>query len=89
MEADFGRRRGEPNSARILDLDLLAYGNQVSAENDSPRLPHPRLHERAFVVLPIVDLSPEWRHPTLNLTAKELLERLPGGQEIYPIDEKA
>ena len=89
VEADFGRCRGEPNAARILDLDLLAYGNLVSAEDDSPRLPHPRLHERAFVVLPLVDLNPAWCHPTLGLTAKQLMELLPEGQETYPLGDKA
>ncbi len=89
VEVDFGRLRGEPNSARILDLDLLAYRSLVTAEDDPLRLPHPRLHERAFVVLPIMDLNPEWRHPTLKLTAKELMERLPKDQEIYPVDAEA
>ena len=89
VEADFGRYRGEPNSARILDLDLLAYQGLVTAEGDPLRLPHPRLHERAFVVLPIMDLDPDWRHPILGLTANELIDRLPEDQEIYPVDEEA
>jgi len=89
VEAEFGRRRGEPNSARILDLDLLAYGDLVTAEEGSLQLPHPRLHERAFVVLPIMDLNPEWRHPILKLTAKELMMGLSEDQEIYPVDEEA
>lgn len=89
IEAEFGRQRGEPNSARILDLDLVAYGGLVTADGDPLRLPHPLLHERAFVVLPIVDLNPDWTHPTLKLTANELKGRLPAGQEIFPIDENA
>ena len=89
VEAEFGRRRGEPNSARVLDLDLLAYGDLVSAGEGSLQLPHPRLHERAFVVMPLVDLNPEWRHPTLKLTAMELMARLPEDQEIYPVGGEA
>jgi len=89
VEGHFGRCRGEPNSARILDLDLLAYRGLVTAEEDPLRLPHPRLHERAFVVLPIVDLNPEWCHPILGLTANELMARLPEDQEIYPVGEEA
>jgi len=83
VEARFGRERRERNAARSLDLDLLAYGSVVTAANaPPPALPHPRLHERAFVLRPLAELAPEWRHPRLGLTAAELLARLPPGQKI-------
>src|SRR5262245_43879370 len=53
LEAEFGRVRAERNAPRLLDLDLLAYGELVSGPGEVPVLPHPRLHERAFVLLPL------------------------------------
>jgi 2-amino-4-hydroxy-6-hydroxymethyldihydropteridine diphosphokinase len=75
VERQFGRTRGEPNAPRTLDLDLLLYGDRVL---DTPDLvvPHPRLHERAFVLVPLADVSPDVVHPTLNKTPGQLLEQL-------------
>lgn len=84
IEASFGRRRHTPNASRTLDLDLLAY-NDVIREQDPPILPHPRLHERAFVLLPLKDVAPSWRHPVLGLTPAAMLEKLPAGQRIRPL----
>lgn len=75
VERSFGRRRSEPNAARPLDLDLLAY-DDAFLETDDLTLPHPRLHERAFVLAPLVDIAPDWRHPVLGETARTLLARL-------------
>lgn len=85
VEADFGRVRRQVNEARILDLDLLAYGGQVSAPGESPVLPHPRLAERAFVVLPLAELAPDWLHPVSGLSARDLAARLPAGQTARPL----
>ena len=75
IEARFGRRRGEPNAARPLDLDLIAYDDLV--RDTPPILPHPRMHERAFVLLPMAEIAPNWRHPRLGLTINALIEALP------------
>jgi len=75
-ETAFGRLRSQPNAARTLDLDLLAYGEQVRTDA-APLLPHPRLHERAFVLFPLRDLAPAWRHPVLGETAANLAAKLP------------
>ena len=80
-ERQFGRVRGEPNGPRILDLDLLDYHGEVM-DTPSLVLPHPRLHERRFVLMPIVDIAPDWRHPILGLTAAQLLARLSSEQQI-------
>jgi 2-amino-4-hydroxy-6-hydroxymethyldihydropteridine diphosphokinase len=85
VETRFGRFRGERNAARTLDLDLLDYDGLIV---DTPRLtlPHPRLHERRFVLEPLCEVAPHWRHPRLGLTATELLSRLPSDQKVRRID---
>ena len=86
IEASFGRSRRRPNEARVLDLDLLAYHERVSAPGQSPVLPHPRLAERAFVVLPLADVAPDWRHPQSGLSAAELAGRLDPADTTEPFD---
>jgi 3-oxoacyl-[acyl-carrier protein] reductase len=76
IERGFGRVRSEPNAPRTLDLDLILYGDLIRAGPD-PVVPHPRLHERRFVLQPLADLAPEVRHPALKKSVRELLESLP------------
>jgi 2-amino-4-hydroxy-6-hydroxymethyldihydropteridine diphosphokinase len=76
LEAAEGRRRGEPNAARTLDLDIIAMDNLVRQAPD-PVLPHPRAHLRAFVLVPLRDVAPGWVHPVLGQTVDELLAALP------------
>jgi 2-amino-4-hydroxy-6-hydroxymethyldihydropteridine diphosphokinase len=83
-ERQFGRVRGEPNAPRILDLDILDYQGEVM-DTTSLVLPHPRLHERRFVLIPIAEIAPDWRHPILELTAAQLLARLSSEQQIEHI----
>jgi 2-amino-4-hydroxy-6-hydroxymethyldihydropteridine diphosphokinase len=75
-EAAFGRQRSVANAARTLDLDLLAYHDEVRRDG-APTLPHPRMHERAFVLFPLRDLAPGWRHPVFGETAADLAAKLP------------
>jgi len=81
-ERQFGRVRGELNAPRILDLDILDYQGEVM-DTTSLVLPHPRLHERRFVLIPIAEIAPDWRHPILELTAVQLLARLSSEQRIH------
>jgi len=76
VERNYGRVRRERNAARTLDLDLLDCDGLVRNGPDL-LLPHPRMHERAFVLKPLRDMAPMWRHPILGLTAAELLAALP------------
>src|SRR5690349_1543465 len=85
VEARFGRVRRERNEARVLDLDLLAYDDRVSAEGETPVLPHPRLHERAFVLHPLSEIAPNWRHPLLGRTVASLIAELPSDAVAEPI----
>jgi len=81
VERQFGRVRSERNAARVLDLDLLDYRGQVT-DTASLVLPHPRLHQRRFVLLPLAEIAPFWRHPLSRLTANQLLSRLATKQRV-------
>src|SRR5262245_14678308 len=80
VERSFGRVRGEPNAPRTLDLDLLLYDDLVRPGPD-PVVPHPRMHERRFVLQPLADLAPDLVHPTIKKTIRELLGGLPTDPE--------
>ena len=83
IEAEFGRVRTIPNAPRVLDLDILAYDEQC-CEAPGLNLPHPRLHERAFVLYPLREIAPDWVHPRLGQSVKNLISTLPPGQDIRP-----
>jgi len=74
IERAFGRERGARNAPRTLDLDLIDYDGRV--ENGPPILPHPRAHERAFVLVPIMDIAPDWRHPVSRRSVQDMLDTL-------------
>lgn len=71
MEARAGRVRSVPNAPRPLDLDLIAMGALV-VRSAALTLPHPRAHERAFVMVPVADVAPGWVHPLLGRTAAQI-----------------
>jgi len=75
IEKALGRERRERFGPRTIDLDLLLYGDLVLKEEDL-EVPHPRLHQRAFVLVPLLDLLPEGRHPLLGQAFRELLAPL-------------
>ena len=77
VEADMGRVRREPNGPRVIDLDLLAFGAEVVNDPPDLVLPHPRMHQRRFVMAPLAEMAPDWRHPLLGRTAIELLRDIP------------
>lgn len=85
VEEEFGRRRSVPNAARTLDLDLLDYDGAVSAPGAWPALPHPRMHQRAFVLLPLAELAADWRHPATGTDIGSLIAALPPGQKIVRV----
>ena len=84
LENQFGRERSVRNAPRTLDLDLIAHGRIVS---DDPELtlPHPRAHERLFVMGPLAEIAPEWLHPVLGKTAAELAASATVGLDARPV----
>lgn len=85
IEADYGRERTVVNGARTLDLDLLSYHDMVNGGPEAPLLPHPRLAERAFVLRPLAELAPDWRHPATGRPIGDLLAGLDPAQETRPL----
>lgn len=88
IESSFARTRGAKNAPRTLDLDLIAYGRQVmDAPGDASglTLPHPRAHERRFVMGPLAEIAPGWVHPVLGRTAKELAAEATVGADAEPV----
>ena len=81
IERRFGRVRTERNAARVLDLDLLDFAGMLSDASDLA-LPHPRLHERAFVLLPLGELCPDWVHPVSGISIQDLIAMIPANQQI-------
>lgn len=86
VEAEFGRVRSVANAARVIDLDLIDWRGAVSRPDESPVLPHPRLHQRAFVLLPLEELAPGWRHPISGAPIAELVAALPADQRSVPLE---
>lgn len=83
IEARTGRVRSERDAARTLDLDIVDIDGQVRDQPD-PVLPHPRAHLRAFVLVPLADVAPDWVHPRLHRGVHDLLATLPT-QQIRPL----
>ena len=79
IEDAFGRHRGQRNAPRTLDLDLIAYG-RLTGDLDGLIVPHPRAAERLFVMGPLAEIAPEWRHPAGD-TARELAQLASVGRD--------
>ena len=84
IEAQFGRQRGVRDAARTLDIDILDYDGRIE---DGPglTLPHPRMESRAFVLKPLAEIAPDWRHPRLGTTIAALVAALPADQKAEPL----
>jgi 2-amino-4-hydroxy-6-hydroxymethyldihydropteridine diphosphokinase len=75
VETEFGRVRSRRNAPRTLDLDLVDYNGNIL--KDGIELPHPRLADRAFVLIPLRDVAPDWRHPVSGQSLEALIAALP------------
>lgn len=80
IEADFGRQGAVRNASRILDLDIIAWHDEIFTGSDL-EVPHPRAHERSFVLYPLQEVSPHWMHPVLKRDISSLIRSLPANQK--------
>lgn len=83
-ENEFGRSRPARWAPRTLDIDILFYADQVVSE-EHLKIPHPRLQERAFVLAPLVEIAPDFKHPLLDQTLVELAAGSAGVAELVPL----
>ena len=85
IEENLGRKRSKSSQSRTIDLDILAYHDRVVQEEAKNgvqlQIPHPRMHERGFVLIPLADIFPKWIHPALGQTARELIDNLQDSQK--------
>ena len=86
IEHKLGRRRKAINEARIIDLDLIDYSNKI-VKNKEIVIPHPRAHQRRFVMEPLSELDKNWVHPNLKINVNKILKKL-GNQYIKKLNEK-
>jgi 2-amino-4-hydroxy-6-hydroxymethyldihydropteridine diphosphokinase len=81
VERSMGRVRTRDKGPRVIDLDLLLAGDDIRS-GESLQVPHPRMHLRRFVLVPLAEISPGARHPVLNLTASDMLSRCPDRSRV-------
>jgi len=81
IERKLGRVRGKRWGPRKVDLDILLYDKMV-INDDKLTLPHPQMHKRRFVLIPLIELGSRWKHPALHLTPKMFLQKIKTGQEV-------
>jgi 2-amino-4-hydroxy-6-hydroxymethyldihydropteridine diphosphokinase len=85
LEAQLGRTTTFRNGPRVIDLDILLY-DQIIYDSPSLTLPHPRLSERAFVLVPLVDLAPDLLHPIEGISMRQLLSKIDASEiKTYPV----
>ena len=82
IESKLGRATSTPNAPRPIDVDILFYGNQV-IETPELVIPHPRLAERAFVLIPLAEIAPDLVHPVSGKRVRELLQGVSGTQGMF------
>jgi 2-amino-4-hydroxy-6-hydroxymethyldihydropteridine diphosphokinase len=75
LEREFGRVRGEKWGPRAIDIDIIDFDG-IRVDTPELTLPHPRLHERAFVLVPLLEVAPAWRHPVTGEKGSDLLARI-------------
>ncbi|MCH2507254.1 MAG: 2-amino-4-hydroxy-6-hydroxymethyldihydropteridine diphosphokinase [Dehalococcoidia bacterium] len=86
LESYMGRVPMFKNGPRIIDIDILSYG-EVLVDFPQLQIPHPRMHERNFVLTPLEEIEPDFLHPLLRIPVSDLLERLPDADHIVRIGE--
>jgi 2-amino-4-hydroxy-6-hydroxymethyldihydropteridine diphosphokinase len=87
IERAMGRHRSREKGPRIIDIDILLFGDRVIDE-PGLKIPHQAMHERRFVLEPLAEIAPRALHPTLKKTARELLIELPEGQSVRQVEAR-
>ncbi len=88
LEREMGRRRTQKKGPRNIDIDILLFGNSI-VKARGLTIPHPALHERRFVLEPLVEIAPDMRHPVLKRTMRELRDALAPGQTVRKAEPQA
>ena len=83
VEREMGREWSARYGPRVIDVDILFHGASI-VEQANLQIPHPRLHQRAFVLVPLAELAPELAHPVLGLTVREMLYEVDGKSGVKP-----
>jgi 2-amino-4-hydroxy-6-hydroxymethyldihydropteridine diphosphokinase len=83
IEKQLGRQRTQEKGPRIIDLDILLFGNSI-VDDPGLTIPHPAMHERRFVLEPLAEIAPDALHPVLKRIIRELRDALPSGQTVKP-----
>ena len=86
LEQGMGRQRKQKKGPRTIDIDVLLFGSSI-IEIPSLTIPHPRLHERRFVLEPLAEITPDARHPVFKRTVRELRDALPAGQTVNRVSK--
>ncbi len=87
IEREMGRVRSQEKGPRIIDIDILLFGDQV-VSTPGLTVPHPAMTQRRFVLEPLAEIDPDARHPLLKKTIRELLEELPAGQKVRRLGQQ-
>ena len=84
IEASLGRVSSFPNAPRTIDVDIIFYGNMIM-QTPELTIPHPRMEERAFVLIPLLEIASDLRHPISGESIKDLAERVRGSEGVKKI----
>jgi 2-amino-4-hydroxy-6-hydroxymethyldihydropteridine diphosphokinase len=85
IERTMGRLRLRDKGPRSIDIDIVLFGDEI-VEERGLRIPHPAMHQRRFVLAPLVEIAPDMVHPQIGKTTRELLAALPEGQVVRLLD---